>query len=132
MTGQPATAGRAIDARSVRSERSRHWAEPRVRRWLEARGWTVLAENATFRHGEIDLVMRDGDTIVFVEVRQRASMGWGGAGASLVARKRERVRRAAAAWLASRGLHEANVRFDAALVSGDADAARVTLVRDAF
>jgi putative endonuclease len=129
MTVPPAAAARAITDRSARS---RHWAEPRVRRWLEARGWTTLAENATCRHGEIDLVMRDGDTIVFVEVRQRSSAERGGAGESLDARKRARVRRAAAAWLASRALHEARVRFDAALVSGDADAARVSLVRDAF
>ena len=129
MTAAPAAAARAIAGRVVRS---RHWAEPRVRRWLEARGWTTLAENVTFRHGELDLVMRDGHTIVFVEVRQRASGQRGGAGESLVARKRARVRRAAAAWLAARALHEASVRFDAALVRGDADAARVTLIRDAF
>jgi len=129
MMAPPAAAARALTGRGGPS---RHWAEPRVRRWLEARGWTTIAENATFRHGEIDLVMRDGDTIVFVEVRQRASVGRGGPGESLVARKRTRVRRAAAAWLAARGCHEASVRFDAALVRGDADAARVTLVRDAF
>ncbi len=132
MTAPPAAAARAIDPPAERSVGSRHWAEPRVRRWLEARGWTTLAQNATFRHGEIDLVMREGDTIVFVEVRQRTSAGCGGPGESLVARKQARVRRAAATWLASRALHEASVRFDAALVSGDADAARVTLVRDAF
>jgi putative endonuclease len=132
MTAQPAAAARAIDALAVRSVGARHWAEPRVRAWLEARGWTTLAENAACRYGEIDLVMRDGETIVFVEVRQRTSAGRGGPGESLVARKRARVRRAAAAWLASRALHEASVRFDAALVSGDAAAARVTLVRDAF
>ncbi len=129
MTAPPAASARAI---AERVGRPRHWAEPRVRRWLEARGWSTLAENATFRHGEIDLVMRDGDTIVFVEVRQRTSAGWGGPAESLVARKRERVRRAAAAWLVARALHEASVRFDAALVHGDAEAARVTLIRDAF
>jgi putative endonuclease len=129
MTAAAAAAARAI---ATRTQRSRHWAEPRVRRWLEARGWATLDENAAFRHGEIALVMRDGDTIVFVEVRQRTSTGWGGPGESLIARKRSRVRRAAATWLAVRALHEATVRFDAALVSGDADAARVTLVRDAF
>ncbi len=109
-----------------------HWSEPRVQRWLERRGWRTLGANVVSRHGELDLVMADGDTIVFVEVRQRTGAGHGGAGASLVASKRARVRRAAAAWLAARGLHEARVRFDAALVRGGPQSARVTLVRDAF
>ncbi len=115
-----------------RSAQPGHWSEPRVQRWLERHGWHTLDRNVASRHGELDLVMADGDTIVFVEVRQRTGASHGGAAASLVASKRGRVRRAAAAWLAARGLHEASVRFDAALVCGGPERARVTLVRDAF
>ena len=129
MSGAPAPAARRVATAPVRA---RHWSEPRVRRWLEARGWRSLAENVRYRHGELDLVMREGDTIVFVEVRQRRSDRHGGAAASLDPRKHARVRRAAATWLAERGLHEAAVRFDAALVTGEIAAARVVLVRDAF
>jgi putative endonuclease len=111
---------------------ARHWSEPRVRRWLERRGWRTLACNVATRGGELDLVMLHGETIVFVEVRQRGDDARGGAAESLDGRKRARVRRAAAAWLAARGWHEAPVRFDAALVRGGPDGARVTLVRDAL
>lgn len=117
---------------SARSPKPGHWSEPRVQRWLERRGWRTLDANVASRHGELDLVMAEGDTIVFVEVRQRSGTSHGGAAASLVAGKRARVRRAAAAWLAARGLHEASVRFDAALVRGGPERARVMLVRDAF
>ncbi len=113
-------------------ERSRHWSEPRVRRWLERRGWRTLGANVTSRHGELDLVMADGATIVFVEVRQRRSDAFGGAAASLAAAKQARVRRAAAVWLAERALDESSVRFDAVLVRGGPERARVKLVRDAF
>jgi putative endonuclease len=112
--------------------RPRHWAEERVERWLERRGWRALGRNVGSRHGEVDLVMREGDTIVFVEVRQRSGEAFGGAAESLTGPKRARVRRVAAAWLAAHGLSDASVRFDAVLVRGARQRARVTLVRDAF
>lgn len=110
----------------------RHWSEPRVRRWLEARGWRTLDANVTVRGGELDLVMHDGASIVVVEVRQRRDEVRGGGAESVDARKRARVRRAAAQWLAARGLHEAPVRFDVVVVRGDAATARVRWVRDAL
>lgn len=128
--GTPAMAGSV--ERAAGTSGRRHWAEARVQRWLEGRGWTTLDANVVSRAGELDLVMRDGDVIVFVEVRQRRRETHGGAGESLDPRKVARVRRAAAAWLAARGAHERPVRFDAALVRGDPEAARVRLVHDAF
>ena len=84
------------------------------------------------RGGELDLVMQDGDAVVFVEVRQRRGGAFGGAAASLDVRKQAKVRRAAALWLARRGRHEDPVRFDAFLVEGDEPAPTVRHVRDAF
>lgn len=110
----------------------RHWSEPRVRRWLEARGWRTLDANVAVRGGELDLVMDDGESIVFVEVRQRRGDERGGPAASVDERKRARLRRAAAVWLAARGLHEARVRFDVVAVRGDEGNARVRRIRDAL
>ncbi len=141
MTPGPAgsdwgTAGRMADGAdgvaTGASDEAKHWSEPRVRRWLEGYGWRTLASNVTSRHGELDLVMDDGGTIVFVEVRYRRVATHGGAAASVDGRKRARLRRAAAAWLARHGWHEAPARFDAVLVRGAPERARVTLVRDAF
>jgi len=130
--GGPTSAATAAAAAPLAPVAGRHWAEARVERWLERRGWRAVARNVSDRHGEIDLVMRDGEVIVFVEVRQRRGDVWGGAAHSIDSRKAGRVRRTAAAWLAARGWHEAPVRFDAVLVSGDEARARVRLVCDAF
>ena len=92
----------------------------------------MLDANVRSRGGELDLVMEDGGAVVFVEVRQRAGSGFGGAAESLDARKQAKVRRAAARWLAVHGRHEDAVRFDAFLVAGDEASPTVRHVRDAF
>jgi putative endonuclease len=107
-------------------------AEERVRQALEALGWRTLACNVVFRGGELDLVMDDAGTIVFVEIRQRAGAGYGDAAASLGPGKCRRVRRAAALWLARAGRDCATVRFDAVLLDGPAATARLSHLRDAF
>lgn len=127
-----AAGGAADGAADGASGGAKHWSEPRVQRWLERRGWRTLASNVGSRHGELDLIMDDGGTIVFVEVRYRRGATHGGAAASVDGRKRARLRRAAAVWLARRGWHDAPARFDAVLVRGAPERARVTLVRDAF
>lgn len=107
-------------------------AEGRARAALEALGWRTLEANVLVRGGELDLVMQEGDTIVFVEVRHRSSAAFGGAAASLGPSKQARVRRAAALWLARHGRDDAPVRFDAVLLDGPAEAACLTHLRDAF
>ena len=109
-----------------------HWAERLARAELEARGLVTLDANVRSRGGELDLVMQEGGSVVFVEVRQRRGGAFGGAAASLDARKQAKVRRAAARWLARHGRHEDPVRFDAFLVDGDEPAPTVRHVRDAF
>jgi putative endonuclease len=89
---------------------------------LERRGLRVIARNVRTRHGEIDLIAFDGETLAFVEVKTRRSGGLGGrvpAGepfAALHARKRARIRRLALAWLRDRKRDRPSagtIRFDA-------------------
>jgi putative endonuclease len=68
-------------------------------RLLRAQGLALLARNLRTRAGEIDLAMRDGDTLVFVEVRSRGRTRYGGAAASIGREKQARLTRAAAHWL---------------------------------
>lgn len=97
----------------------RHWAEELARDYLTARGYQLLSENYLARGGEIDLIMRQGEEIVFVEVRQRSSDHYGSAGETLDRRKLARLRRAARVYLAKRfGRDDLPVRFDAVLVHG--------------
>src|SRR5436309_13503215 len=69
-------------------------AEDRALAHLPANGLKLVARNYRTPHrggGEIDLVMREGDTLVFVEVRKRASRAFGGAAASVSAMKQRRI-----------------------------------------
>ncbi len=73
-----------------RKERGQR-AEHRARRWLEKQGLVPVIANYQCRLGEVDLIMDDGDTLVFVEVRWRAHGGYGGALASVDGRKQRRL-----------------------------------------
>jgi putative endonuclease len=102
-------------------------AEDIAETYLTARGLVTLARNHRCRGGEIDLVMRDGATLVFVEVRARASAAYGGAAASITAAKRHRVVLAARHYLAAGGI-DAPCRFDVVLLQSG----RVEWLRAAF
>lgn len=64
--------------------------EAAARRWLESKGLRFIAANVRERGGEIDLIMRDGKTTVFVEVRYRRSGLYGGAAASVTRSKQHK------------------------------------------
>jgi len=66
---------------------------------LERHGLSIVARNYRTRFGEIDIVARDGESLVFVEVRLRADSRFGGAAASIGARKRSRIAAAARLYL---------------------------------
>ncbi|HEX7382598.1 MAG TPA: YraN family protein [Nevskiaceae bacterium] len=86
---------------------------------LTARGLRCVARNWRCRTGELDLVMRDHGTLVFVEVRKRGSARYGGASASIDARKQARIIRTARAFLAEHGeCSHLPARFDAVLFEG--------------
>ena len=93
-----------------------------------ARGLTPVARNYRTRHGEIDLIMREHATLVFVEVRLRTHTAFGGAAASITPAKRHRLIAAASAYLATLA-REPPCRFDAMLLDG-LDLTRITWERD--
>jgi putative endonuclease len=96
--------------------------------YLLRQGLRLKTRNYTCRLGEIDLVLLDGATVVFVEVRQRSHRTFGGAAESITARKRDKLVATARYFLAhQRGLPPC--RFDAVLVDGDG---RIEWIRDAF
>ncbi|MFN8737714.1 MAG: YraN family protein [Betaproteobacteria bacterium] len=70
-------------------------AEEAAVRLLQQHGCTIVARNARFREGELDIVAREGELILFVEVRRRRDNRFGGAGASVDHFKRRRLLRAA-------------------------------------
>lgn len=92
-------------------------AEDVVAAFLQQRGLTLVARNYRCRVGEIDLIARDGKTLVFIEVRMRTSNAFGGAAASITAAKRGKLMRTARHYLSATARAPA-CRFDALLVDG--------------
>ncbi len=93
-------------------------AEDAALAYLEARGLRLLARNVRYPFGELDLIIRDGASVVFVEVRFRSSTRFGGAIMSVDAAKRRKLARAAQAWLKSwREFANAPCRFDVVAVA---------------
>jgi putative endonuclease len=92
-------------------------AEDLAAAYLQQRGLKLVARNYRCRFGEIDLIARDGKTLVFIEVRMRTSDGFGGAAASITAAKRHKLLRTARYYLSATARAPA-CRFDALLVNG--------------
>ena len=104
-----------------------------ARKHLETAGLRLLAANQNYRVGEIDLVMRDGETVVFVEVRYRRTNGFGGGVLSVDANKQRKLVLAAQCFLSEHAdLARRACRFDVVAVEGEADAPRVEWIRNAF
>ena len=96
--------------------------EQKARAYLETQGLKFIAANQTFKCGELDLVMADGDTVVFVEVRQRKSNRFGSAVESIDYRKQQKWLNAANMWLLTKrkqSLDTAKCRFDVVAFEGD-------------
>jgi putative endonuclease len=107
--------------------------EAAARDFLLGQGLRAVAANASYRFGELDLVMLDRDILVFVEVRYRRDARFGGGAASVDAGKRRKLVKAAQAFLAAhRRFADAPCRFDVVDASGDPASPAFDWLRDAF
>ena len=112
-------------------------AESYARKYLERRGLKFLEANYRCRPGEIDLIMRDSSTVVFVEVRYRRNQNYGGALESIDHRKQRKLRAAAEHYLQRRRIGTGSpCRFDVVLITGAvndaADRAQVDWISNAI
>jgi putative endonuclease len=82
-------------------------------------GLEIVARNWRCRDGELDIVARDGDVLVFCEVKTRSGDRFGTAAAAVVPRKAARVRRLAAQWLREHDHARSPIRFDVVTVRRD-------------
>jgi len=85
--------------------------------WLKQQGLQLITRNFRCRYGEIDLIMQQQDTLVFVEVRLRRSKDFGGAAASITNAKQQRIIHTAQYYLQQHGLN-CPCRFDAVVSDG--------------
>lgn len=114
-------------------------AEDLVAQRLQRAGWEIVERNARTRYGELDIVARDGRTLVFVEVkgaRENTNFGPERPILSIDFRKQQRVRRLATAWMSERRdqLRYEEIRFDAVGVTLDSagNPVAVDYVKGAF
>lgn len=96
------------------------WGESKAAAYLETLGYHILERNYRCRAGEIDLVARTGDTLVFVEVKTRCSLQCGWPAESVTLAKQHHIRRTALWYVAERCPVETDLRLDVVeiLVSG--------------
>jgi len=104
-------------------------AENTAATFLQQQGLTLVEKNFRCKYGEIDLVMREGNTLVFVEVRLRTSDKFGGAALSINPSKQQKLSRTAEQYLQLHG--DCNCRFDAILMQST-DINAVEWVKNAF
>lgn len=102
--------------------------------YLANQGLHLQAKNFHSRQGEIDLIMREGNTCVFVEVKYRKSAKYGDSSEMVSYQKQQKIRQCAAFYLQQQGLNEYNTecRFDVVALQGDINHPKITWLKNAF
>jgi putative endonuclease len=127
--GRPSgrTDGRSDGRRALGAE-----GEALAARWYEGNGYEVLDRNWRRREGEVDLIVRQGRTVAFCEVKTRSTDRFGSGAESVLEAKQRRIRRLAARWLSeltpASGRDRVDVRFDVVSIT----AGRVEVIENAF
>lgn len=110
-----------------------HDAEALACRHLCAQGLRLVERNFRCHSGELDLVMQDGDYLVFVEVRYRKNKDYGGGIESITSHKQRKLIRAASYYLLNRyGGNPPPARFDVIALTGTAGSNAIEWIADAF
>lgn len=102
--------------------------------YLTAQGLILVEKNVHCRQGEIDLILQDHDTLVFVEVKYRKNNNFGGALAAISLSKQKKIKHCVAFFLHQSGLNEYNTacRFDVIALEGNINQPQVTWIKNAF
>lgn len=92
--------------------------EQKAAAYLKKQGYVILETNYRCRQGEIDLIAREGETLVFVEVKYRSRTGSGDPSEAVDGKKQSRISRCALYYLMKRGVVDVPCRFDVICVTG--------------
>jgi putative endonuclease len=103
-----------LNERRTRGQRG----EDQAAAWYVAHGYDIVARNWRCRLGELDLVVRNGSTFVFCEVKSRATDAFGTGAEAVTREKRQRIRHLAARWIEESSVRPAVIRFDVAAILG--------------
>ena len=108
-------------------------AESKALSWLKTQGLALVARNYSRKCGEIDLIMRHGHDLVFVEVRYRKNRAFGGAGESITRKKQNKIRKTAESFLQQYpGGPYNQCRFDVIAITGPKEQVVIDWIKHAF
>jgi putative endonuclease len=100
--------------------------------YLKSRGYRIVERNYKCPLGEIDIVARDGDSIVFVEVKSRKSEEFGDPQLAVGLEKQKKVSRISLMYLKEKHLYPCNARFDVVAIKMLPDGSTIELIQNAF
>lgn len=122
-----------MNSRGARNQSLGKLGEELAAAFLQRKGYRILERNYRCRCGEVDVVAKDGKSIVFVEVKTRRSQCCGDPQQSVTLFKQSQISRAAQTWLAANNLQDASARFDVVAISLDeSDRPRIDHIENAF
>ena len=108
------------------------WGEDLALRYLLRRGYRLVARNYRKRRGEIDLIVTDDETLVFVEVKLRRSTGFGDPLEAVTSRKQATIRSLAEQYLAENQPEFETLRFDVIGILATRSGTRIVHIQEAF
>jgi putative endonuclease len=118
--------------RGLNNRRSGAWGEELALRYLTRLGYTLVERNYRTRYGELDLVLRRQNTLVFVEVKMRRGVGFGHPLEAVTPRKQAAIRALAERYLSEKEPEFDAVRFDVVGILLGEGSPRVIHIEDAF
>ncbi len=109
-----------------------HEGEEVAVRFLQKRGYVILARNFRTARGEVDIIARQKDTLVFIEVKARSGSQFGTPALAVDPRKQEKISRVALLYLSQEYPEGCPCRFDVVTVQQGPDGSEVALFQNAF
>lgn len=108
------------------------WGEDLALKKVKKLGYRCIARNYRCSLGEVDLIAKDGDTLVFIEIKTRRGRSLGYAKEAVDQKKRRQLSKVALAYMKANGCAETRARFDVVVINLGGGAQEVEVVRNAF
>lgn len=109
-------------------------SEQLAAKYLIKNGLTIIETNFHCRFGEIDIIAKNDKTLIFVEVKYRSDVNYGGAISAVATSKQEKIKKSARIYLQQQALNEYNTacRFDVIAMQGQLNSPEITWLTNAF
>jgi putative endonuclease len=107
-------------------------SEKRAAHFMEKNGYIIIEKNFRCRQGEIDLIARDGNTLVFCEVKARSTGSFGKPLSGVTDSKTKKIRKAAEQYRLKKRLENVDCRFDVVTIDESGDEPLIEIIRNAF